>query len=162
LLGIATHDGLPAIVRSTALDLVVQIPSVQVGHATIALLDDPSPLVRASALPGLHGLTPAERVPHLSRLLADPTRTVRMAAARETLSMPTVVLDAQSRGKAEKATEDWHDSLQAKADYPEIHLVMGGFALTQRQLHGALAAFREATDLDHQLVQAWTMQARIH
>ena len=56
---------------------------------------------------------------------------------------------------------DWRRSLQTNADFPEVQLVLGGIALTLRNLSAAEAAFAEAVHLDPQLVPAWTMRARI-
>lgn len=52
-------------------------------------------------------------------------------------------------------------SLVAKADFPEIQLVIGGVALTLRNLPAATSAFQHAVAMDPQLVQAWEMLARI-
>ena len=44
-----------------------------------------------------------------------------------------------------------------KFDFPEGQMVIGGAGLVLRNLPGALQAFREASLLDPQLVQAWRM-----
>ena len=52
-------------------------------------------------------------------------------------------------------------SLHARTDFPETHMVIGGVALTQRNLPAASSAFRHAVEMDPQLVEAWLMLARI-
>jgi cytochrome c-type biogenesis protein CcmH/NrfG len=46
-------------------------------------------------------------------------------------------------------------------DFPETHLVLGGVALTTRNLPAAAGAFREVTRLDPQRADAWVMLVRI-
>ncbi len=57
--------------------------------------------------------------------------------------------------------KEYQQSLIAKADFPEIQMVIGGVALTTRNIPAALNAFNRATEMDPQLVQAWIMLARI-
>ncbi|NRB36794.1 MAG: hypothetical protein HRU31_19155, partial [Rhodobacteraceae bacterium] len=59
------------------------------------------------------------------------------------------------------AYRDWQNSLQTRLDYPETHMVLGGFALTLRNFDMASAAFGQVTRLDPQRVDAWVMQIRI-
>jgi Tfp pilus assembly protein PilF len=40
-------------------------------------------------------------------------------------------------------------------------MVIGGVALTKRNIPAAISAFSEAIEMDPQLVQAWVMLARI-
>ena len=56
---------------------------------------------------------------------------------------------------------EYKASLKATADFPETQMALAGVALTTRQFEAANAAFREATEMDPQLEQAWIMQARI-
>ena len=53
------------------------------------------------------------------------------------------------------------ESMSAKTDFPEGQLVIGGVALTLRNLPAATGAFRRAVEMDPQLVPAWLMLARI-
>jgi uncharacterized protein HemY len=46
-------------------------------------------------------------------------------------------------------------------DFPETHLVLGGIALTMRNIDAAEGAFREVTRLDPQQTEAWIMRVRI-
>ena len=56
---------------------------------------------------------------------------------------------------------DWQASLGNRMDFPETHLVLGGIALTMRNIAAAEGAFREVTQLDPQQVEAWIMRVRI-
>lgn len=57
--------------------------------------------------------------------------------------------------------KEYHHSLLDKADIPEIQMVIGGVALTKRNIKAAISAFGQAVEMDPQLVQAWIMLVRI-
>ena len=58
--------------------------------------------------------------------------------------------------------KEYQQSLTDKADFPEIQMVIGGIALTRRNLPASIRAFERAVNMDPQLVQAWIMLARIY
>lgn len=161
LLAIAEQTSLPGIVRASALDLL--LPSATPSHAGTAavLIQDPDPLVRAAAVALQQQAPPPERIQRISPALSDPAKTVRLAAARLVATAGIARMpDTLSRAAA-RATGEWQRSLANKADFPEIHLVLGGTALVMRNAQAAIAAFEEVTRLDPQLVDAWVMQVRI-
>jgi hypothetical protein len=106
---------------------------------------------------------PAEaRLDRLAPVLADPVRAVRIAAAKAMIgATPTGASDA-ALASLSLASDEWHAALSARLDFPETHLQVGGAALGTRNVPVADAAFREAVDLDPQLVDGWIMIARIH
>ncbi|MBK0326371.1 hypothetical protein I5535_03600 [Rhodobacteraceae bacterium F11138] len=161
LLEIAEHDGLPAIVRASALDLLIPVATPAIALRSTPLLADPDPLVRASAVP-LQRPVPTEAAANLLPLLRDPMRNVRIAAAREFLGLRIAHMPDDATKALGRAMTEWQQSLYNKADFPETQLVMGGIGLTTRNMPAALSAFGEAVEMDPQLVPAWTMIARIH
>ena len=125
------------------------------------LLADPAPLVRAAAAPVQRGAAPADRTARLMPLVSDPVRAVRIAAARQMLDAPLGQANPAEIEALRVAYGEWQDSLQAKADFPEAHMAIGGGALVMRNMDAATAAFAEAVRLDPQQVQAWSMLVRI-
>ena len=112
---------------------------------------------------GLQRGAPAiERPAVLAAMLSDPAKTVRIAAAREFLSLRIARMPDRISRDLERAMRDWQGSLMAKADFPETQIVLAGIGLTTRRMEAALQAFREAVDLDPQLEQAWVMMIRIY
>ncbi len=163
LLGIALSDDQPNIVRATAMDVLRQTGDPVAAKAVEDLINDPDPLIRASAI-YLQRVAPEhERVPRIAQALSDPMMAVRYAATQEMLPASRLIarlpkaLDAAFAA----ATNEWRNSLQNKADFPEAHLILGGTALTLRNFPAALEAFGEAVRLDPQLVQAWSIMVRI-
>jgi len=161
LLGIAEHDGLPGVIRASALDLLRGAADAAIAARVAPLIGDHDPLVRAAAIAVQRGAPPMDRVQRLVPALEDPARSVRIAAAREFLDTPVARLPARIAEAARNATGEWRASLFAKADFPETHMVIGGTALVLRNPRAAEHAFRETVRLDPQRVEAWAMISRI-
>jgi predicted CXXCH cytochrome family protein len=161
LLKLAEHDGMSDIVRASALSHLRGVRDKAIVERAAKLLNDKSALVRSSAVVLQRAAPPVVRVGRLVPLLSDPVRSVRMAAAREFLNAPIARLPAGVAAAYRKAISEWRASLQAKTDFPETHMVLGGTALVMRNAAAAQAAFRETVRLDPQRVDAWRMIVRI-
>jgi tetratricopeptide (TPR) repeat protein len=162
LMELAEHDGMPDIVRASALELLQGTDNPEVIERSAKLLSDDSALVRSAAAAIQRNAGPGAKAMRLSPLLRDELRTVRMAAARELLGLPP---DAMSREDSElmgKALDEWRQSLMARADFPETHMVLGGIYLTVRNFEAAAVAFGEAVRQDPQRADAWSMVVRIN
>jgi predicted CXXCH cytochrome family protein len=161
LLGIAEHDGLPGMIRASALDLLRPAADAVIATRVAPLIADEDPLVRAAAIGLQRGAPPTDRVQRLVPAFEDPARSVRIAAARAFVDAPVARLPARIDEAVRNATGEWHASLFAKADFPETQMAMGGAALVRRDLGAATDAFRETVHLDPQRVEAWVMIIRI-
>jgi len=161
LLALAGDLQQPPIVRASALEALVPYPSASTAEAAAIHLRDSDPLVRRAAIVLQRGANPQDRVVRLLDLLDDPLRTVRIEVARSLLDAPIARLPKRYADLFAKAMSEYQASLSATADFPETQMALAGVALTVRQFEAAKAAFREATEMDPQLEQAWIMQARI-
>ncbi len=161
LMAIAKQDTFPGIVRASALDLLQTRATPEIAAGAAALIGDPEPMVRAAAVTLQQQAPPAERLQRIVPALSDPSKSVRIAAARLLIGAPIAHMPDKMAKAATRASEEWRQSLENKADFPETQLVNGGLALVLRQPQAAVAAFEEATRLDPQLVNAWIMQVRI-
>jgi predicted CXXCH cytochrome family protein len=162
LMELAEHDGMPDIVRASALELLQGTDNPEVIERSAKLLSDDSALVRSAAAAIQRSAGPGAKAMRLSPLLRDELRSVRMAAARELLGVPPDGMSAEDRQTLGKALDEWRDSLMARADFPETHLVLGGIYLTVRNFEAAAVAFGEAVRLDPQRADAWSMIVRIN
>jgi predicted CXXCH cytochrome family protein len=82
------RSNLPAIQRATLLAELPAYPSEQALKLATKDLGNPAPQVRESAIRAISAfLPPPERAPLLTPLLNDPVRAVRIAAARDLLSV---------------------------------------------------------------------------
>ncbi|SLN37639.1 Doubled CXXCH motif (Paired_CXXCH_1) [Pseudoruegeria aquimaris] len=158
---IALAEDQPAIIRASAMELLRGAESPEAAAALAGLIDDPDPLVRAAAV-GLQRFAPdIDKVQRLLPALKDETRLVRLAAVLDLFAAPIARLPQASAQAFSAAAAEWREVMALRADFPEGHLVMGGAALTMRNIPVATEAFGEAVRLDPQLVQAWSMLARI-
>ncbi len=161
LLAIAGNVTQAGIVRATALDLLSNGADEAVARRTAPLISDKDPLVRAAAVELQRAASPMDRVQRLLPALEDSLQTVRISAARTLLGTPIVQLPSRNNEALQKAQREWRVSLMEKADFPEIHLILGGTALVLRNPEAAEQAFREAVRQDPQLVDGWRMIIRI-
>ncbi|MEM9309020.1 MAG: multiheme c-type cytochrome [Pseudomonadota bacterium] len=151
----------PGIVRATATWLLEQSINPALAESLAPLLDDPDPAVRTAAV-GLHlPLPPDAKADLLTDALDDPTRAVRIETTKTLLNVPPYLLEPTARQKLQAAAREWQNSAANNADFPEIHLVLGGSALMMRNLPFATGAFREALRLDPQREEAWVMLVRL-
>jgi cytochrome c-type biogenesis protein CcmH/NrfG len=93
--------------------------------------------------------------------MGDPVRSVRIEAAKQMVDAPIARMPPAIEADFAGAMADWRASLGNRMDFPETHLVLGGVALTMRNLPAAEAAFAEVTRLDPQRADAWAMRVRI-
>lgn len=150
---IAADPEQPAIVRATALELLRPLGRTGVASAR-ASLDDPDPLVRATAAGGLEALPLATRRPTLEPLLTDPVRAVRVEAAR-------VLAEAWSGNPAPAsgdplaaAAAEYLEARGAVSDMTPARLDLGIVRQRQGALDLAEAEYRAALTLDPRFTPA--------
>lgn len=149
------------LVRATALWLLSQSADDEVAEQTAPLLEDSDPLVRAAAIRVQGGASAQTQIQRIIGLLGDPVRMVRIETAKAMLNAPIARLPKQINAQMQRAMGEWRASLQARSDYPETHMVLGGMALTMRNIPAAKGAFREVVRMDPQREEAWVMLTRI-
>lgn len=161
LVALAEDASQPGIVRATALWLAAQDGDAAMAERLAPLLADADPLIRASAIHVQRAAPPTERVPRLVSLLGDPMRAVRIEAAKQMIDAPIARMPRAIEEDYRRAMSEWRAALENRMDFPETHLLLGGVALTTRNLAAAEGAFREVTRLDPQRSDAWVMLVRI-
>lgn len=104
------RSNLPAIQRATLLAELPMFPSEQALKLATKDLSHPAPQVRESAVRAISAfLPPAERAPLLAPVLSDPVKAVRIAAARDLLSV--------ARNGLGNAQEAWNAAI---AEYEAV------------------------------------------
>ncbi|WP_289151490.1 multiheme c-type cytochrome [uncultured Salipiger sp.] len=161
LAALATEEAQPGIVRATAIWLMAQEGTALDAATMERLLADPDPLVRASALDAGRSAEQPEILLLIAGMLDDPSRTVRIAAAKAMLGAPIAHLPGAMSAQLQQAQGEWQAALVSRLDFPETHLQLGGMALSTRRFPAAAQAFAEVTRLDPQHVDAWVMRARL-
>jgi predicted CXXCH cytochrome family protein len=146
-----THDSQQAaIVRATAVDLLHQYSptSPAATSALIAVLSDPAPLVRATAVQGLGHVPDKRKIEVLAPLLTDPIRAVRIQAAHTFSSVPVTQLSAGQRSAFEAALREYTAAQLAQPDQPEGHANLGRLYTLMNQPSLAEQAYKTALAQD--------------
>ncbi|NLF70600.1 MAG: ammonia-forming cytochrome c nitrite reductase subunit c552 [Candidatus Anammoximicrobium sp.] len=140
---------LPAIVRATALLELGQYDSLASTNATVDLLGDPYPPVRATAIANLQGrLAEGEFAQTIAPLLTDPTRLVRTEAARALSGVPDGVLRGFQRQQLSDALAEYKAGLLVNNDRAGAHLMLGIVAEGQGQEGAAVRAYQDAMHVE--------------
>jgi len=148
LAAIVADAAQPPIVRASAIPRLANYPARDGGALLAKALDDGDPMVRAAAVRGLRDADPALRARLLPRLLADPSRGVRMEAARALAGPPERRMAEADRSRFDAALAEYEASLRFNADRPEAHTELGGLQLARGRPDAAVDSFRRALSLD--------------
>lgn len=121
----------------------------------IRALEDPSPLVRASAAESLGDRIDDETIKALSVAIQDKSRVVRVRAASAMAAIPRNLLDAGTAAAFDKAAGEFRATLEARPDYWSSHYNMGSFYLSQRDYRQAAASYETAIRLQPRAIQPY-------
>jgi Flp pilus assembly protein TadD len=150
----------PAIVRATALTLLPQFLSAHdAGRIERAVLD-PDPLVRAAAVALLPAWPPPARWQLGAPLLADPVRSVRLAAVDALAGTPGAS-DGQ-RAAFARAAAEYRAAQMLNADRAEAWLNLGALDARLAAPADAEGAYRRALELDPGFAPAYANLADLY
>jgi tetratricopeptide (TPR) repeat protein len=121
----------------------------------IRALEDPSPLVRASAAESLGDRINDETVKALSAVIQDKSRLVRVRAAAAMAAIPRGLLDAKTAAAFDKAAGEFKATLDARPDFWASHYNMGSFYLSQHDYRKAVAFYETAISLQPRVIQPY-------
>lgn len=161
LLALVNDQKLPAIVRASALERLFPVIGKLDFREIESLLTDDNAWVRTAAANLIVYSNHTNKAQILLPLLHDTVRSVRLEAIKAYLEKIPDEVTFSERVTIKKVMKEYQRSLVAKADFPEIQMVIGGVALTKRNVPAAISAFSQAVEMDPQLIQAWIMLARI-
>jgi len=112
-----------------------------------ALKEDSSPLVRASAAETLDNYLTADSLRDLLGATNDEYRLVRVRAAASLAGIPPERLRDNYQKDLQKATVEYLEGLQARADDYINHYNLGNFYLARRDTDKAISSFETAIRL---------------
>ncbi len=121
--------------------LLASCPDERKWPAILAAMDDPSPLVRASAADALAGLRSPEAVEKLLATTGDEFRLARIAAARALAGVPLDAATPAQREKLARAAEELTASLRSRPDDPHMHANLGNHYFALGRLRRAIEEF---------------------
>jgi len=150
---VANHEE-SAVARASALERLELAPGETTITAAEAALDDESPLVRSAAIPAFDALPPLQRR-SLFPLLGDPSRLVRMQAARSLAPLADDAFDPATLEAFRRAADEYVAAERFNADRPEHRTNLGGFLADRGDYVASEAEYRAALALDPRFTPAW-------
>lgn len=155
-----------AVVRASALAELRQDPVTGMA-ARIEAARDEDPEVRAAAADSAEGLPVEQRVAVLSRLLKDPVRAVRVAAARSFSGVPSDQMPVDVRPAFESALAEYIAAQSVALDMPgaqfnlaAVYENTGRRELAEKHYLAALKIDPDFTAARANLAVMWSGQAR--
>lgn len=146
LAAVVTDPAQSAIARASALARLAGPWSRTEWPLVLAAAQDAEGLLRAAAVELLAQASAAQRMEVLPPLLNDPSRTVRMAAARALADVPAPQWPPALAAAQERALGDYVRGQQANADRPEALNNLALLSATQGDLATARTALEQALE----------------
>ncbi len=135
----------PAIARATALQVLSEIAPESASIEAAKCAHDDHPLVRTAAMNAIvAGASPTSAVEVLEFALSDPSRSVRIEAARNLLDFPRNLRSATAESKFMAALDELEQSLKSSNDRGGAHLGLGIFAEQQGRDQQAIEHYQKA------------------
>ena len=136
-----TGEGRDEVFANSFIRLLASCQDERKWPAIITAMDDPSPLVRATAAEALAGLRSPEAIDKLLAATADEYRLVRISAARALAGMPTDSAAPERREILARATKELVKSMHSRVDDPHLHANLGNYYFSLGQLRKAIEEF---------------------
>lgn len=162
LVSVAGNSSASAIARASALARLEPYLSTQSLAAVEAGAADPDPLLRGAAMDTLLAAPPQERMRIAASLIEDPSRIVRVKAARALAIAPDAGMTPAMRARLQPLFDRYVESQRANADRPEPLINLGLFYMDRRDAVAAEAAYREAMRLEPDFVPAYVNLADLY
>jgi predicted CXXCH cytochrome family protein len=132
LIDVIRRAATPPIVKATALSLTSQYPTPEILKVQQAALKSDDPLMRVTAVRTLLPYQPlAQFLADVANRLSDPSRSVRMAAARRLAAVPRAEIDPRYNLALDQALDEYRASQQVDLERAAPHINLG---LLARQL----------------------------
>jgi Tfp pilus assembly protein PilF len=161
LLGVAKDGGQSAVARASALERLYGEESAAVIAAAADLTGADDPMIRAAAAEVLGAADPATKARALAPLLRDPTRLVRMQAARSLAGAGEAALRPADLSAFEKALDEYVAGQMFTAERPESRANLGALFRARGRMDEARAEFAKALELDRTFAPAAIQLAEI-
>lgn len=159
---LARDPATPAVVRATAVGLMAERPSPAFGAVLPPALDDPDPLVRATAVRTLDVVQVERRLALAGPLLNDPVLAVRTQAARVLAPLHREGLAPGQVRILERATEEYRRVLDATGDDPSSHVALARLEADLGRPGEAEEALETALRIGPWYVPAWVNMADLY
>ncbi|WP_159022432.1 tetratricopeptide repeat protein [Formosa sp. L2A11] len=145
----------PAIARSTVISNL-NITNKEQFEAILKSLEDPSAMVRYSALQKFRGVSPQDRVSIASKYLSDTTRLVRIGAMQLLTGVDTQILATVNQTALSKARNELETMMFTNADFSTGRLQLGDYYLQNNDIDNAIKNYELALKKDSLLLPVYS------
>jgi predicted CXXCH cytochrome family protein len=150
------------IVRASALSLAAAADPRAASSLLPAAVKDPDPLVRRAAAESLDVLDVSDRARLGASLVADPVRTVRLAASSSLAGVPRQAWAAGDLTRVDAGLVELRASLAASAERGESWATLGSIEARLGNVAPAEAAYRRAIQVQPQFVPSYVNLADLY
>ena len=152
----------PSIARATALSRLDANANSATLDLVVAGLRDPNPLIRMGALDALSAAPAALRSRYVVPLLADPLRSIRIAAAAALADVSLASATQEQRAAFDRAASDYVDSQRYNGDRADARVNLATFEALRGDVASAERDFRSAMALDPLFAPAYVNLADLY
>ncbi len=155
LQALASDNAQAGIVRASAIERLALRLNPSVVDTMLRGLNDGDAQVRLASVNALANLPPEERRRYLARMLGDPVRAVRTAAARALAGPAENGLTVVERSVFEPALKQYVATLEYNADRPESQMGLGNLLAARGDYAQAEKHFRQALKIDRGFIEGY-------
>ena len=148
LVGLAGDRLYPTIVRATALELLSSYDDKSIMSEFIAGLSDEEPLIRQTAIRCFPDATPILRLLHLSPLLYDPIKAVRIEAAQRLSAIPEDMMPDDIEKKFGEVLSEYKAAMAHTGDFATSRHNLGIMYANLGNIDSAITQYKKAIDID--------------
>ena len=148
LVRLARNELQPALVRATALELLMGYGGEAAAAALRAAVLSDQPLLRQTAAASLAVPGPEERVSLLAPLLADPIKAVRLAAVAQLAGVPRELFKPYQRQAFDRELAEYRRTMAHSLDFASQAMNLGNLHVNLGQPREAERYFRIALGID--------------
>jgi tetratricopeptide (TPR) repeat protein len=140
----------PEIIRATAVWYAGRFPDRQSRDHIEQALWSESALVRSSATKAMENLADEIRIPALTELLDDKSRSVRLPAVRGLAELTAADFDPAYKNHFNGALQEYKEYLEVNRYFPQGEMNRGQFYEAQGDVDRAMEAYQNALERDPQ------------
>lgn len=152
---LANNTATAPIWRATAMEALGRVGGREATQTMAALLYDDDPMIRASTVRSLDFVSLQQRFQLLMPLVDDSILAVRLEVASALAAVPLDQIKAEDAQRLRTLFREYTTVMTAHSDMPSILMQLAVFLADRGDLPAAEANYREALELNSQLLAAY-------